>query len=75
MTTWAPTATTLKIHLYKACQRCGGDLMLDREIDFGALGASSDYVCLQCARRTPLSVVARALVPVSKQVSVAARTV
>jgi len=74
MTTQATTALSLKIHLYKACQRCGGDLMLDREIDFEALGASSDYVCLQCARRTPLSAVARALVPVSKQDGVVART-
>lgn len=54
MTTHALTASRLRTHFYKACQRCHGDLVLDREVEFEALGACSDYVCLQCGRRTPL---------------------
>jgi hypothetical protein len=58
----------LRTHLYKACQRCHGDLVLDREVEFEALGASSDYVCLQCGRRTPLQALAETIAPaVSRQ--------
>jgi hypothetical protein len=63
MTTQAFAARRLRTHLYKACQRCHGDLVLDREVELEALGASSDYVCLQCGRRTPLQVLVEPGVP------------
>ena len=53
MTTATITGEAVKTHLYKACQRCGGDLVLDREEGYGAPDGS-DYVCLQCGRHTPL---------------------
>ena len=41
----------IRIHrnVYKACQRCGGDLVLDREAEADLRGVI-DYVCLQCGR-------------------------
>jgi uncharacterized Zn finger protein (UPF0148 family) len=33
--------------LYKACPKCGGDLMVER----GFAGESPDIICLQCGRR------------------------
>ena len=36
-------------NVYKTCQRCGGDLVLDREAEVDLRGAI-DYVCLQCGR-------------------------
>ncbi|HWC30023.1 MAG TPA: hypothetical protein VG845_08085 [Dehalococcoidia bacterium] len=59
MTVQAFDGTRLRSHLYKACQRCGGDLMLDRDVDYGDRHATISYVCLQCGRHTPL----RALLP------------
>ena len=58
MTTQTRAAPRLRTHLFKACQRCHGDLVLDRESETEVLGASIDYVCLQCGRRAPLSAVA-----------------
>jgi uncharacterized protein YbaR (Trm112 family) len=43
----------LRTHLYKACPRCQGDLVMDPESELGEL-AQVAYVCLQCGRRTTL---------------------
>jgi DNA-directed RNA polymerase subunit RPC12/RpoP len=48
--------TKLKTYLYKACPRCRGDLLLDREpspVTLG-LGAQVEYACIQCGRRASL---------------------
>ena len=71
MTTQAPTAPRLRTHLYKACQRCHGDLVLDREVEFAAL-AASDYVCLQCGRRTPLQALVEATAPAGARQAITA---
>ena len=57
MTSATITREAVKTHLYKACQRCRGDLVLDREEGYGAPDGS-DYVCLQCGRHTPLQALA-----------------
>jgi hypothetical protein len=60
MTTRVPIARNLKKHLFKACQRCGGDLVLDPEANFEALRGSTEYVCLQCGRSTTLRAILQA---------------
>ena len=70
MTTQAPTSQRLRTHLFKACQRRHGDLVLDRE--FEALGASSDYVCLQCGRRAPVRALVESTASVVRREAVAA---
>jgi len=41
VTTQAPSRTSLKTHLYKACQRCHGDLLLNLAIIYAVvLGAA-----------------------------------
>jgi hypothetical protein len=72
MTTQAPTATRLRTHLYKACQRCHGDLVLDREVEFEVLSESSDYVCLQCGRRAPLQALVESTASVVRREAVTA---
>jgi predicted SprT family Zn-dependent metalloprotease len=46
---------TMKVprNVYKGCQRCGGDLVLDREAEVDLRG-SVDYVCLQCGRHVSI---------------------
>jgi predicted SprT family Zn-dependent metalloprotease len=41
----------VRVHrnVYKGCQRCGGDLVLDREAEADLRGVI-DYICLQCGR-------------------------
>jgi hypothetical protein len=52
--------TKLKTCLYKACSRCGGDLVLESEIALGTLAAGRiEYVCLQCGRRAVFTADAR----------------
>ena len=47
----------LRALLYKGCQRCGGTLRLERDIDSLLDHDANDYVCLQCGRHTPLATV------------------
>jgi DNA-directed RNA polymerase subunit RPC12/RpoP len=68
MTAETYKALRLRSHLYKACQRCGGDLILDRETELEAMGSYPDYVCLQCGRRLQLSTIAPAIDAESKPV-------
>jgi hypothetical protein len=45
------TQTTTRRFLYKACSRCHGDLLLDREVEPSLLVKGQiGYVCLQCGR-------------------------
>jgi DNA-directed RNA polymerase subunit RPC12/RpoP len=58
----AELLTPVKLHtnLYKACQRCGGTLRLERDLDSLVDHDAYEYVCLQCGRHTSLaSVLAR----------------
>lgn len=51
----------LRTHVFKGCQRCGGDLRLERAADVPLGGIDYDYVCLQCGRRTSLAMMLRKL--------------
>jgi hypothetical protein len=55
MTTETPTRIKLRTHIFKGCQRCGGDLRLERSPDAPLGTTEYDYVCLQCGRQTPLA--------------------
>jgi len=44
----------LRTHVFKGCQRCGGDLRLERSADVPFGGAQYEYTCLQCGRSTSL---------------------
>jgi ribosomal protein S27AE len=48
------TQNNLKSILYKACPRCGGDLMLDDS------GDAYEYACLQCGRAQPVATMLQA---------------
>jgi ribosomal protein L40E len=48
-----PATVRVPRNVFKACQRCGGDLVLDREAEADLRG-TIDYVCLQCGRHTPI---------------------
>ena len=54
MTTQTQIRPVLKTHLFKACIRCGGDLVLERDSAFDRLTGGPDYVCLQCGRTMPV---------------------
>jgi hypothetical protein len=55
MTAEVLTPIRLRTHIFKGCQRCGGDLRLERATDVPFGGAEYDYVCLQCGRTTSLA--------------------
>lgn len=60
MTVEAPTPIKLRTNIYKGCQRCGGVLRLERDLDSILDENAVTYVCLQCGRHTPVaSVIAR----------------
>jgi len=44
--------TKIKTVLYKSCQRCRGDLVLEQQDN------SIEYSCIQCGGRTPLRALA-----------------
>jgi hypothetical protein len=52
-TTLERPTTRIPQNVYKGCERCGGDLVLDREAEAYLQGVV-DYVCLQCGRHTPI---------------------
>jgi DNA-directed RNA polymerase subunit RPC12/RpoP len=46
---------SLKTYLYKACPRCGGDLVLDvEEVPRLVQEPRVEYACLQCGRRATI---------------------
>ena len=53
----------VKLHstLYRGCQRCGGTLHLEQDVDSLVDHDAYDYVCMQCGRHTPLVAVMRGL--------------
>jgi RNase P subunit RPR2 len=61
MTTQATGQTTrpirLQTNIFRGCHRCGGTLHLERDLDPRLAHESINYVCLQCGRHTPFSVV------------------
>ena len=57
MTVEATRPLRLRTTLYRACQRCGGTLRLEREVDTRLDEGDIYYTCLQCGRETPVSVV------------------
>ena len=59
----AELLTPIRLHknIYRGCQRCGGTLRLERDLDSLLDHDGYDYVCLQCGRHTPLTTVLAAL--------------
>ncbi len=57
MTVEAPAPIKLHTNIYKGCQRCGGVLRLERDLDSAVDPGGVEYVCLQCGRHTPLAAV------------------
>ena len=57
MTTQAIAPIKLRTNIYRGCQRCGGVLRLERDLDSLVDEQGVDYVCLQCGRHTPLAAV------------------
>ena len=55
----AETLTPIKLHtnIYRGCERCGGTLRFERELDSLLDHDAYEYVCLQCGRHTPLATV------------------
>ena len=55
-TTLERPAVRIPRNVFKGCQPCGGDLVIDREAE-ADLSGTIDYVCLQCGRQTSLGAV------------------
>jgi hypothetical protein len=47
----------LRTNIYKGCERSGGTLRFERDIDSILDHDAYDYACLQCGRHTPAAVV------------------
>ena len=57
MTATTLTPIKLRTNIYRGCERCGGTLHLEQDVDSMLDHDSYDYVCLQCGRHTPLAAV------------------
>jgi RNase P subunit RPR2 len=57
MTVEALAPIKLPTNIYKGCQRCGGVLRLERDLDSAIDPEGVEYVCLQCGRQTPLATI------------------
>jgi hypothetical protein len=57
MTVQATRPIRIQSNIFRGCHRCGGTLHLERDLDPRLAHESIDYVCLQCGRYTPVSVV------------------
>ena len=54
MTLETPTPIKLRTNIFRGCQRCGGTLRLERDLDSRLDETDIHYTCLQCGRHTPL---------------------
>ena len=62
----------VKTHLYKACPRCHGDLVLDADVKHSRMiDGRVEYVCLQCGRRTSIEVTSIIITPAASRAALA----